>query len=327
MEFRIESKAGSEIQIMQEIPVDLRSYKLEGAETIPVNGTFGNMLFHHFKGNGFDIWYSNYLIKHSTSLIGRADIPVLELHIPFQNSFDVNWDGIGATNLYNKQFELSYTPFVNTTVDFLGGKDYHTFDVHFSFEFLEPFAIHFPLLDAFLQKVIKKEPANLIGLTKLLDPDMIWMINHMLRYDVVPVMAHSFFESGVMQLLNMVLKKLSGIDPKAADRFSPTNIEKTIEVKNIILSDLSKNDSIDELAKKVATNVCTLKGCFKQIFGTTIYKYKVAAKMEYAKQLLLDTDNSIQDISEMVGYGERSNLSSPFTKHFGYGPGYLRKRK
>ncbi|MGI8583218.1 MAG: helix-turn-helix transcriptional regulator [Chitinophagaceae bacterium] len=327
MEFRIISKAGDEIEIVQKIPPDLIKYKLAGAETNMVTGSFGNMLFHHFKGEGFDIWYSNYLIMHTTSIIGRAEIPVLELHIPFENRFDVNWDGIGAANLFEKQFELSYTPFVNTTVEFIGGKHYHTFDIHFSFHFLEPYASHFPLLHDFLQKVIKKQPASLMGLTKLLDPDMITMIKHMIKGDFIPALAGDFYESALKQLLIRLFKRISGIDPDAPEKFSPTDIEKTIEVKRIIIVDLSKNYSITELARKVATNECTLKGCFKQIFGTTIYQYKLAAKMEYARQLLLDTDLLIQDISEMVGYGERSNLSLPFTKHFGYGPGFLRKKR
>ncbi len=64
-----------------------------------------------------------------------------------------------------------------------------------------------------------------------------------------------------MQLLINVLERLSGINPLTRQSFSLTDIEKMTEVRNIITSDLSKSYSILELAKKVATNECTLKRC------------------------------------------------------------------
>ena len=93
----------------------------------------------------------------------------------------------------------------------------------------------------------------------------------------------------------------------------------------IIKSDLSKNHSIVTLAKLVATNQSTLKGCFKSVSGTTIYNYKLSVKMEKAKELLME-GVPIQDVSESVGYPDRANLSAAFTKYFGCSPGSVGRK-
>ena len=103
---------------MSDLTPRLQSYRLRGACPIVTTAGFGDMAFQHVPGKGFDLWYSTYAITTPATLTGRADIPVLELHIPFRNRMLTRWDGIGELAMDERQFDLSFTPHVLTEVNF-----------------------------------------------------------------------------------------------------------------------------------------------------------------------------------------------------------------
>src|SRR5438128_1339973 len=146
MEFTVTAPGSNEIQIVRELPPELRKSNPDFLYTTMVSAEFGSMIFNNYPSEEYDIWFSKYSLKHDTEFKGRADIPVLELHIQFRNAFGINWDGIGKNDLLPKQFNLSYTPFVNTTAKFSRGRDYETFDIHFTKAYLEPLITGFPNL-------------------------------------------------------------------------------------------------------------------------------------------------------------------------------------
>ncbi len=47
--------------------------------------------------------------------------------------------------------------------------------------------------------------------------------------------------------------------------------------------------------------------------------------MEYAR-LLLDTDNTIDEIAMLLGYNSQQNFTTAFRNHFGCTPGWMRRR-
>ncbi len=110
MDLQIISRAGDELHFSDELPTQYRAFRLAGATPIVTSSGFGHMVFQHFPGNGFDIWYSTYDITHAVTLIGRADMAILELHIPFQNRMTTHWDGIAHTEMAEKQFDLKLYP-------------------------------------------------------------------------------------------------------------------------------------------------------------------------------------------------------------------------
>ena len=146
MEVSISSRAGDDIRFVNELTPRLQPYRLRGATPIVTTAGFGDMAFQHVPGKGFDLWYSTYAIDTPATLTGRADIPVLELHIPFHNRMLTRWDGIGDVAMDERQFDLSFTPHVLTEVTFDRIGEYHTFDVHYHNELLQSFAAHFLFL-------------------------------------------------------------------------------------------------------------------------------------------------------------------------------------
>jgi len=323
-EFRIISPEKENIILVNDIPDELKKYRLAGAESVMAKGNFGHMLFHHFKGNGFDIWYSNYLIRKTAMFIGSANDPILELHIPFVNDFKAWWDGLEHGNLVNHQFEISYVPFVNTKAEFIGGMNYHTFDIHLSKEILQPYVLHCRKLSSLMDKVEKGKPANMLDMIQFISLDMIRVIRAMLDYKFHEGLAANYFGGLVHELLTLLTIQVSGITDKP--KFSTIDLNKAQEARKIIVSDYEVYDTVEKLAKKVGTTELKLQLAFKHLYGTTVAKFSREARMEEGYRLLQTTNSPLRVICEMVGYPDPGNFSVRFKNHYGYWPGEIQKR-
>jgi len=47
--------------------------------------------------------------------------------------------------------------------------------------------------------------------------------------------------------------------------------------------------------------------------------------MEYARQLILDTDNTLDEIAMLLGYNSQQSFTTAFKNHWGYSPGWIRR--
>ena len=72
-------------------------------------------------------------------------------------------------------------------------------------------------------------------------------------------------------------------------------------------------------------NQYKLKNGFKYLFGTSIFEFQRIAKMEKAKEILLNTSNQIDDIAYELGYDHPSNFRKAFKRHFKFTPAELKK--
>ena len=48
--------------------------------------------------------------------------------------------------------------------------------------------------------------------------------------------------------------------------------------------------------------------------------------MEYARQLILDTDNTLDEIAMLLGYNSQQSFTTAFKNHWGYSPGWMRRK-
>ena len=323
MELTVTSQPGDELIIGSRPQKVFDQYRLLGAMPISATADFGDLLFQHFAGKGFDIWYSIYGINKPVMLAARADVPALELHIPFQNKMVSDWDGIEHKQMDEKQFDVSFTPFIKTKARFDSAGEYHTFDIHYHKETLQAFAPYFPSLDIFLGKVEKGEPASLLGVKKFLSADMVRVVNELLHFDFVPAVAPSFYESKTMELLILMLKHISAqVTPVTP--FSAAALDSAHHARAIILANLEYQYSVHELAKKTGTNVFTLKTAFKHLYGNSLFKFGVQARMDFARQLLINNSYTISEIAWLIGYQEVQSFSTAFKRHFHVSPGDIK---
>jgi AraC family transcriptional activator of pyochelin receptor len=325
MEFQILGPGANEIIITPSLPKNHQGKILPLHQPLHAAAHFGEILFQHYIGNGFTIWYSNYHFHHATTLQGRADIPVLELHIQFLNSFSNQWDGLHQTVLKPYQYNLSFTPHVLNHASFQGGKDYHTFDIHFQKTYLEKLAPFFPVLDQFLYKINRDQPTAISPFDRFLSHEMIAIVNRLLNCPFTNEAASFFIETKVEELLLLVLNHTADQHPQPPIVLDKYDQEQIYEAKNIILQEIENPPSLIQLARKVGLNDYKLKKGFKLMFGTTVFNYLHQERMNTAHKLLLETSKTIDHIAYEVGYEHPSNFNLAFKKQFGYTAAYLRK--
>lgn len=108
--------------------------------------------------------------------------------------------------------------------------------------------------------------------------------------------------------------------------FEDNNISTTIQkIKQKIETNLSSEQSLDELAAEFHISRYYLAHAYKQLTGYSIKNYRMLCRVAEARELLTNTSLSISQISEHIGFSDTSNFSKYFKKKTGYTPSEYRK--
>lgn len=96
------------------------------------------------------------------------------------------------------------------------------------------------------------------------------------------------------------------------------------KIIKFIHDDLSKNISLNKLARQSLMSQSNLSHIFKEITGIPPKRYYLQAKMAKAKDLLTGTEQSVKSIAAVLGYLDEHYFSRIFKKLTGIAPGRYR---
>lgn len=94
-------------------------------------------------------------------------------------------------------------------------------------------------------------------------------------------------------------------------------------VKRLILED--PHLSVSELAKRFAVSESALYAAFKKGSEKSMLEVKHETIMARAKELLISTDDSVEEISRRLAFSSSAYFRKCFKEHFGVSPRALRK--
>ncbi|NJN13500.1 MAG: helix-turn-helix transcriptional regulator [Richelia sp. RM2_1_2] len=136
-----------------------------------------------------------------------------------------------------------------------------------------------------------------------------------------------YLEGKVLELMALRLEDLQDSKPlKSNTNLKPEQIDSIYQARDIIIKNFSNPPSLLTLARQVNLNDCTLKKGFQEVFGTTVFGYLHDYRMERAKELLLETKLTVNQVAQTVGYASRSAFVRAFSKKLGANPSvYSRK--
>ncbi len=106
---------------------------------------------------------------------------------------------------------------------------------------------------------------------------------------------------------------------------SKADKEKLIEVRDLVNSRIHCPPNLSEIAKIVGLNEYKLKRGFKETFNSTIFEYLTKQRLQLGYQYLFDTQKSVNEISEELGYATPQHFNNVFKKRFGITPNSVRK--
>ena len=95
-------------------------------------------------------------------------------------------------------------------------------------------------------------------------------------------------------------------------------MEKIRAIHEQITSNLQVRVTIEELSKQYDMPATSMKKCFREIYGDSIYSYQKRYRMNVAANLLMeDSKVEIQEIALKMGYENPGKFSSAFKSVMG----------
>jgi len=124
------------------------------------------------------------------------------------------------------------------------------------------------------------------------------------------------FYQFVYELLNQMNQQ--GIQGKKVDLVS--------QAMRYLQENYADRVTLDELAELLDCSVSYLSRKFKQTVGKSPIDYMIALRIDKAKELLLNTDATLQEIAESVGFSDDSYFNRMFKKHVGLSLGQFKAK-
>jgi AraC-like DNA-binding protein len=98
------------------------------------------------------------------------------------------------------------------------------------------------------------------------------------------------------------------------------NLEQLNRAKKMIEENLDQAVCRMRVWRIVGMGDRDFAGKFKQLFGTTAKEYQVKLRIEQAKLWLSETNETIDEIAERLGYDYPANFGTMFKKQVGLPP-------
>lgn len=156
----------------------------------------------------------------------------------------------------------------------------------------------------FKNDILKIERAS-YEIKKIAEQIELISINNMLDYMKLKIKAIEFLATFLQEKSHMQ-------DPTNSKKYETEII---IKAKDIINKKFENSLSVKELANNLNISIYKLQQIFKNNTGDTVYEYIKKVRIEKAKYLLKNTDMSILQIVNEIGYENPSKFSSLFKSY------------
>lgn len=134
--------------------------------------------------------------------------------------------------------------------------------------------------------------------------------------------AQKIFEQGkVFEILAHYFNRSEDADTESCPFLEDEdNVQKIRLAKNILIDRMTDPPTIPELAIEIGLNEYRLKEGFKNIYGTTVFKFLNDYRLDVARQLLDGGKVKVNEAAYHIGYHNPSHFIAAFKKKFGVTP-------
>jgi AraC-like DNA-binding protein len=84
--------------------------------------------------------------------------------------------------------------------------------------------------------------------------------------------------------------------------------------------------SVADIARRAGLSPFRFIRLFRALFGTTPHQYRIDARLERARELLITTDRQVTDVCLDVGFTSLGSFSALFSQRVGAPPSHYRRR-
>ena len=281
--------------------------------------------------DGIRMGYSNWNYKEAAELKWSYDIKVelVSFMANLKGSILMGHPAEGMQLLGNYQHNLFYSNANESAEGILKPQDSRVsmFLIQFTKDaFLQLTQGANEALNRFGENVLNGIPAPLSVNNLPMDAGMQNMISNIVNCRYKDGLKKMFLLSKSIEFLVMQAEACNAT-LKPSKNFIKTNYDKEciMYAREYIMNNLETPPGLSELAKIIGINEYKLKRGFKEIFGNTVFGYLSDARLEIAKNDLLETKKTVSGISSELGYSSVQHFSNAFKKKFGMSPNKLKR--
>lgn len=155
-----------------------------------------------------------------------------------------------------------------------------------------------------------------------LTPEMIHTIHEIFNSPLSGSLKRLLIEAKVHELVALQLNNLAEAPPSRKDKSPHRDLFYSIH--DYLSANFLQEQSLKGIARNFGINEFALKKGFRENFQTTVFEFLLNKRLEHAREQLLNTNQSVQEISCLVGYKYPNHFSSAFKKKFGILPSSLK---
>lgn len=146
-------------------------------------------------------------------------------------------------------------------------------------------------------------------------------------YKVPEKIRHGYIRVKVLELL-LVLTEYDFMDRKTEHaHFSEVQIRAVKKIHAFLVEHFDEHYTIDFLSERFEISPTVMKKCFKGVYGDSVYAYMKRYRLQVAERLLKESQMTIGEIADRIGYLNPNKFTSAFRAEYGMPPTSFRKKK
>jgi len=277
-----------------------------------------------FVVGGIHIWYGLIAVAKSKTVLIDYNEPVIQMCFSIKSSSEYKMDKKSEpfVSLDNFQHNIIGMPDARLNLEWGPNTNQETFVISLPPSvFLQYLPKTHPFYQNLKQSLAEGKVSYLTEPSLPITPKITAILYEILNCKLKGYFKKIYMEAKIVELLALQLGQSE--EPETASYalgLKREEMTKMYQVRELLLSDLTRTFSLKELAHEVGTNENSLKNNFKKVFGNTVFGYLHDYKMERSKKMLVSGKTLISEISESVGYKHATHFTAAFKKYFGFLP-------
>lgn len=182
--------------------------------------------------------------------------------------------------------------------------------------------------DRLPEMILQQKEFNTINQHIPADAGILGILKNIIDCPFKENMKSAFIREHIRALLTLQLFHFStivtGKKIQLDTRISKRDADTLHDVKKYIDQHFIDPASIEILSKHFGLNEFKLKQGFKLLFDTSPMRYLQHKRLQFSLILLRQTDKTIKEIADEIGYAHAANFTVAFTKAFGNSPVHYR---
>lgn len=298
-------------------------HKMECADYL---GNTGYINISEVKINGADIFSGSSKITQEVTVREQNETPTLNMYFSIQGISSA-WEANSNEKyvLKDNQHAVTFTPSFDGYYA-LSSPEVRNFGISLYESFFNRlYSTDLECLKRFWDNVSAGKLADISEHALPITPKQQAVINDMHHCPYSGNMKQLFYESKITELFLLQAEQAESLNGTTPIKIERHHIDKLHAARQYIQQSMFDPLTLSGIAREAGINEFMLKKGFKELFGMTVFGYLNELKMNYARQMLLESACTVYEVAYTMGYNEPYNFSKAFRKHFGYLPGELRK--